>query len=129
MESAKIGRMLGSKMTKWAVRLQVVTVTAVILAFLFSALTVDSEIEHRILSAQSANELVIDAWGVGDAVEQTAPDVTCHVRHSCFNVIVPISNVASERFVSSLESPTNPHLKPYKVRYPLFHPPRRLSQV
>lgn len=115
--------------TKWNVRLHVVTIAAAILAFLFSALTVALDIDHRILSAQSANEFVIDVWVVGDAVEQTAPDVNCHVGHSCFSVIVPISNVALERFVSSSESPTDPHFKPYKVRYPLFHPPRRLSQV
>lgn len=129
MESAKIGRMLGSKLTIWTVRLHVVTVTAAILAFLFSALAVDSEIDHRILSAQSTNELVIYAGVVGDALEQTAPDANCHVGHSCFSVIVPISNVATERFGSSPESPTDPSFKPYEVRYLLFHPPRRLSQV
>jgi hypothetical protein len=129
MESAKIGRMLGSKPTSWTVRLHVVTVIAAILAFLFSALTVGTEIDHRILAAQSANELVIDAGIVGDALEQTAPDANCNVGHSCFSVIVPISNVASERFVISPENPTDPHFKPYEVRYLLFHPPRRLSQV
>ncbi|CAN0555218.1 unnamed protein product, partial [Ectocarpus sp. 8 AP-2014] len=117
------------KLTIWTVRLHVVTVTVAILAFLFSALTGDSEIDHRILAAQSANELVIDAGVVGDALEQTAPDVNCHVGHSCDSVIVPISDMASERFGSSSESPTDPHFKPHEVRYLLFHPPRRLSRV
>lgn len=129
MESEKIGRMLRSKLTKWSVRFHVVTVTAAILAFIFSALAVDSEIDHRILSAQSANELVIDTWVAGAAVEQAAPDVNCQVGHSCFSVIAPISNVASERFGNSPESLTDPHFNPYEVRYLLFHPPRRLSRV
>jgi hypothetical protein len=129
MEYAKIGRMLGSKLTIWTVRLHVVTVTAATLAFLLSALAVDSDIDYRILSAQSANELVIHAKVIGDALEQMTPDANCHVGHSCFSVIVPVSNVALERFGSSPESPTNAHFKPYEVRYLLFHPPRRLSQV
>ena len=129
MESAKIGRMLGSKLTIWTARLHVVTVTAAILAFLFSALAIDSTIDHRILAAQSANELVMDAMVDGNALEQTAPDANCHVGHSCVNVIVPISNVASECFGSSPESPTDPHFKLHEVRYLLFHPPRRLSRV
>ncbi len=129
MESAKVHSMTASKLTKWTVGLHVVTVTAVILAFLFSALTKVSEIDHRILSAQSANELVFDGGVVGDALEQTTSDVNCHVGYSCFSVIVPISNLALERFVSSPENPTESYFKPYEVKYLLFHPPRRLSQV
>lgn len=129
MKSEKNGRMSGSRLTKWTVRLHVVTAFAVILAFLFTALTVDSEIDHRILSAQSANELVNDAWDVGDALDQTAPHANCHVGYSCFSVIVPISNLALGRFVSSSEIPTDPHFKPYEIRFLLFHPPRRFSQV
>ncbi|MGY9046862.1 MAG: hypothetical protein ACKVKF_07285, partial [Rhodobacterales bacterium] len=71
MEFAKVRSMSGSKITKWTVRLHVVTVAAAIFALLFSALTVDSEIDHRILSATAANELLIDAGGVDVAPEQT----------------------------------------------------------
>ena len=129
MESEKIGHILGSKLTKWTVRLHVVTVTAVILAFLLSALAMAFEIDHRAVSAQSANKLVIDASVVGDAPEQTSPDVNCHVGYSCFSVIVPISNVTLDRIVSPPESPTDPHFKPDELKYLFFHPPRRLSQV
>ncbi len=123
METEKIGRVLGSKLTNWTVRLHVVTVTAVILAFLFSALAMASEIDHHTLSAQSASELVIDASVFGDAVQKTAPDVNCHLGYSCFSVLVPISSLALDRFVSSPEGPTDPRFKPYEAKSLLFHPP------
>jgi hypothetical protein len=129
MESAKNGRVLGSKLTNFAARLHVVTVAAVILAFLFSALQMASEIDHHILAAQSANELVIDAMVDGNSLERTAPVPNCQVGHSCFSVIVPSGNLALERFVRSPEIPTDPHFKPYEIRFLLFHPPRRFSQV
>jgi len=129
MDVAKVGHMLGLRLTNWTAPLHAGAVTAAILAILFSALAVGSEIDHRSLSTPSANELVIDAWVVGDVVEKMAPDMNCHLAHCCFSLNVPISTVALEHFGSSPECPTDPNFEPYEIGYLLFHPPRRLSQV
>ncbi len=129
MEFAKVRRMSGSNLTWWPVRLHMVTVAAVILAILISALAMDSKIDHRILSTQSANEMVIEAGGNIDASKQTSPNTNCHPGYNCSSVIVPTSSLELERFVSLPEGPTDARVKPNEVKYLLFHPPRRLSQV
>ena len=129
MEALKVGHMLGSKSSNWTARLHMGTVTAAILAILFSALAVGSEIDHRFFSTPFANELVIDAWDVGDAEEKMVSDMNCHVAHYCFGLNVPISSAALEHFGSSPECPTDPNFDPYELANLLFHPPRCLSQA
>lgn len=129
MESAKVGRMLGSKLTNWKVRLHVVIVTAAIMALLLSALTVDSEIDHRNLSAQSVNESVTGAGIVGADSRQTVSETDCHFGHSCLGVIAPSSGPVLLGVVEASVRPTEPHFNPSGAAFLLYQPPRTLSQV
>lgn len=121
--------MFRSMRAKWTVRLHVVTITAVIVAVLFSALMIPSEVDHHVPPSHQSLELAADIGGSGDAPAHTQSDKSCHIGHSCLLAIVRSDDLALVGMVKNPERPIKPNYKPSVTGNLLLQPPRTLSQV
>ncbi|MEQ9038871.1 MAG: hypothetical protein RIE24_10995 [Silicimonas sp.] len=113
----------------WSLWLRVMTVAAAILALVLSVSLISPEVDHRTISLQSTAALAGVRDAIGDAATHPASDEKCHVGHCYQLVIIPSNGMAMTGLIDAQERPIEPHFKPFRVLYLLFHPPRILSQV
>tara|TARA_R110000787_G_scaffold56629_1_gene129982 strand:+ start:78 stop:407 length:330 start_codon:yes stop_codon:yes gene_type:complete len=109
--------------------MRTVTVTAAILAILFSALAHSSELDHRVLPVQVSitSDTVLGLGDDGHASSEA--ETNCHAGYSCLFVIIPSENSALTRFHSELQLFHLAVFLPSEARNPPFEPPRILSLV
>ncbi len=108
--------------------MRVVTVTAAVIAILVSALAVSPEIDHHVLPSQLAVASVADAGVVDSNLAQSEPAINCHIGHSCTAAIMLPNETAFAHFYGAREFPRIEGYQSSGAVYPLFHPPRDLSQ-
>ena len=123
------GLMFEFMQSNQAVWMRAVTVAAAVMAILVSALAMSPEIDHRVLPTQSAVVSAMNTDVVDDGFAQPAADTNCHIGHSCAVAIMPRNETAFVGFDRAGALPCVADYKPAGATYPLFHPPRVLSQV
>ena len=121
--------MFRSMQRNWVIWMRTVTVTAAILAILFSALAHSSELDHRVLPTQGdvTSDTVLGLGDDGHAV--STAETGCHAGHSCMFVILPSNNLALTRFHFALQLFHLASYLPSQAGNLPFQPPRTLSQV
>lgn len=111
-----------------AVWMRVVTVTSAVIAILVSALAMSPEIDRRVLPSQLAVASVAGAAVVDSNLAQSEPAINCHIGHSC-SVTIMLPNVSAfAHFYGAREFPRIEGYQSSGAVFPLFHPPRDLSQ-
>jgi len=107
--------------------MQVVTATAAIIAVLVFAATMLPEIDHTPM--QPAVTSVADTLMSDDGHAVLTPTTQCHSGHSGMPAIEPDTQVVLTRFDSAPKFHFKSRYQPSGAAYPLFQPPRVLSQV
>ena len=121
--------MFRSMQRNWVIWMRTVTVTAAILAILFSALAHSSELDHRVLPTQGDVTSGTDLSLADDGHADSSSGTGCHAEHSCMPVIIPSNDLALMRVHSALQLFHLAGNLPSQAGYPPFQPPRTLSQV
>jgi hypothetical protein len=121
--------MFRSVQRNWVIWMRTVTVTAAILAIVFSALSLSSELDHRFLPTQDSITLDTELSIANDGHAASEAETSCHAGYSCLFVILPSNDLALTRLHSALPLFHLASYLPSQAGNLPFQPPRTLSQV
>ena len=121
--------MLGSMHRNWGTLMRRVTVTAAILAIVFSALGLSPELDHSAPLTQHAVALETDLGLANGGHAASSAEADCHIGYSCTLVVLPSHDLALPRFHRASEFFLLAGYLPSVVAHIPYHPPRTLSLV